>query len=156
MLRRFLSYEDAISEEFTSLPALSIVMIGFTLFIVLLANTYGAYYDRMDRIEIYQSADLVATKLVGSSCCFIRAGGIVNFPLIESGACDERMNESRVEYQHSGLDFTLIVSYQDGSVTFPVLPVSDRDRVAVSRDVGVLVNDAEIFPGKLTVVMWKV
>ena len=151
----FLTNDDAISEEFTSLPGLSVVMIGFTLFIVLLANTYSAYYDRMDRLELYQTADLVATKLIQPNSVFIRTGA-VDYPCIQAGVYDDDIIELRQQYQRSGVDFTIIVTAASYTHTFPVSAPTDMDRIAITRDVSVILNDAETVPGKLTVIMWKV
>ena len=84
--RRFIKDENAISEEFTALPALSVVMIGFALFIVLMANTYSAYNTRIDSLEKYQTADFIAIKLTNPDCFFIKEGGVINLPVLENKA----------------------------------------------------------------------
>ena len=82
--KAFLKDENAVSEEFTSLPALSVVMIGFTLFILLIANTYMAYEQRIDSLEKYQTGYFIATKLTNPDCYFIKEGGIVDLPLMQT------------------------------------------------------------------------
>jgi len=154
--RGFLSNEDAISEEFTSLPALSIVMIGFTLFIVLLANTYGAYHDRMDRLEEYQTAGLIVQKMIDTSCPFIQSAKVVH--LQRFLASELVINEVREEYQQSGFDFFVRVSFNTSSYDVPATDMSDisGNRIAVSQHVSVVYNDVGQTPGKLTVILWKV
>jgi len=156
-IRKFLHNEHAISEEFTTLPALSVVMIGFTLFIVLLANTYSAYHMRMDQLEKYQTADLLATKMTDTSCPFIQSGDtVVMDTFLYSG---DDINETRKEYQQAGIDFFVTVSWEDetqGSYTMPkgVTPLGDR--VAVSREVSVQLNPLDRPTGKLTILIWSV
>ncbi|RLF50246.1 MAG: hypothetical protein DRN24_06845 [Thermoplasmata archaeon] len=156
-LKDFIEDENAVSEEFTTLPALSIVMIGFTLFILLIANTYTAYDVRIDNLEKYQTADFIATKLTNPDCFFIREGGIVDLPLLKKTESKEKLNSIREEYQRDHVDFIVRISWGSTYLDFPEnLPTNVRARVAVSKDVGVYLNEAQTKPGKLTIIMWSV
>jgi len=159
--RRLIKDVNAVSEEFTALPALSVVMIGFALFIVLIANTYSAYNTRIDSLDKYQTADFIATKLTNPDCFFIMEGGIVNLPLLDSSdptLSDDKLNAMRAEYALSGVGFSISLSWDGGSKYFPedTLPADIGDRVAVSRTVSVYLNEAQTKPGKLTVITWSV
>jgi hypothetical protein len=159
--RSFILDETAVSEEFTSLPALSVVMIGFTLFFVLLANVYASYGLRVESLEKYQTADFIATKLTNPDCFFIKEGGLVDLPELRSYGNDDKLNSMRQEYKASNVNFTVRVSWQDGneikSEDFPEnLPDYIGDRVAVSRDVSVYLNEAQTSPGKLTIILWNI
>jgi len=158
-LRSFIGDEKAVSEEFTSLPALSVVMIGFTLFFVLLANVYTSYGIRVESIGKYQTADLIATKLTNPDCFFIREGKLADLPELHKDESDDKLNSIREEYRASSVNFIVRVSWWDGnevkSEDFPEdLPDDIGDRVAVSRDVGVYLNEAQTSPGKITVILW--
>lgn len=83
-LKKIISNKKAISEEFTALPSLSVVMIGFTIFFLLVANTYNAYENRIESLEKYKTADFIATKLTNPDCFFIEEGGIINIDSLES------------------------------------------------------------------------
>ncbi|RLF33655.1 MAG: hypothetical protein DRM98_01915 [Thermoplasmata archaeon] len=157
-LKDFIEDENAVSEEFTTLPALSIVMIGFTLFILLIANTYTAYDVRIDNLEKYQTADFIATKLTNPDCFFIREGGIVDLPLLKKTESKEKLNSIREEYQRDHVDFIVRISWESTYLDFPEdLPINvGAARVAVSKDVGVYLNEAQTKPGKLTIIMWSV
>jgi len=153
-LKNFLKDENAISEEFTSLPALSIVMIGFTLFILLISNTYMAYEQRIDSLEKYQTSYFIAIKLTNPDCYFIRDGGIVDLPLLQTDS--NTLNLLREKYKTSGVNFIVRISWDRGSEDFPEeLPVDVGDRIAVSKNVGIYLNEAQTTPGKLTIIMWS-
>jgi len=162
-LRRFIKDEKAISEEFTTLPALSVVMIGFALFILLMANTYTAYNTRIEGLEKYQTADFIAIKLTNPDCFFIKEGGVVDLSILEDSIIsDPKLNAIRDEYQFSGVNFIVRISYESTNKDFPSNPdpvtllASAGDRVAVSKDVGIFINEAQTKPGKLTIITWSV
>ena len=153
-LKRFIKNEEAVSEEFTSLPVLSVVMIGFTLFILLIAHTYTAYEQRIDSLEKYQTAYFIATKLTNPDCYFIKEGGIVDLPLLRTDI--DTLNLLRDEYKTSGVNFIVRISWEDVSEDFPEpLPDGIGDRVATSKNVGIYLNEAQTTPGKLTIIMWS-
>lgn len=155
-LKKFIHDEKAVSEEFTSLPALSVVMIGFTLFFVLLATVYTAYGVRVESLEKYQTADFIATKLTNPDCYLMREGGVVDLPLLNSDDGKSALYLIRDEYKTAGVNFTLRISWDNTYEDFPEnLPDYIGDRVAVSKSVGIYLNEVQIVPGKLTIIMWN-
>ena len=153
-LKKFLKDENAVSEEFTSLPALSIVMIGFTLFILLISNTYMAYEQRIDSIEKYQTGYFIATKLTNPDCYFIKEGGIVDLALLRNDI--EELILLCDKYKTSGINFIVRINWDKGSEDFPEeLPVDVGNRIAVSKNVGIYLNQAQTTPGKLTIILWS-
>jgi len=153
-LKKFLKDENAVSEEFTSLPALSIVMIGFTLFILLISNTYMAYEQRIDSIEKYQTGYFIATKLTNPDCYFIKEGGIVDLALLRNDI--EELIILCDKYKTSGINFIVRINWDKGSEDFPEeLPVDVGNRIAVSKNVGIYLNQAQTTPGKLTIILWS-
>ena len=153
-LKKFLKDENAVSEEFTSLPALSIVMIGFTLFILLISNTYMAYEQRIDSIEKYQTGYFIATKLTNPDCYFIKEGGIVDLALLRNDI--EELIILCDKYKTSGINFIVRIKWDKGSEDFPEeLPVDVGNRIAVSKNVGIYLNQAQTTPGKLTIILWS-
>jgi hypothetical protein len=152
--RSFLENEQAVSEEFTSLPALSIVLIGFAVFIVLLAQTYIAYADRVDRLQHYQTADGLLQKLTNPECYFIRPGGLVDLSNLEND--DTSFQHLYQQYYKIGYVFCLQLRYDS---QIKILPESSEpqppNRIAVSLEIGVYLNEAQTIPGTLTIVLWK-
>lgn len=156
-LKKFIHDEKAVSEEFTSLPALSVVMIGFTLFFVLLATVYTSYDTRIESLEKYQTGDFIATKLTNPDCYFIREGGLIDLPLLNSTSGKSALNLMRDEYKTSGVNFTLRISWDNNHEDFPeTLPDHIGDRVAVSKNVGVYLNEVQTAPGELTIILWNI
>jgi len=156
-LRSLLHDNKAISEEFTTLPALSVVMIGFTIFFLLMANTYSSYENRVEILEKYKTADFIATKLTNPDCFFIKEGGIVSMEVLRIPESQQKLNLLKNEYQSAGFDFILRINCDTYVQDFPEdLPASIDSRVAVSKDVGIYLNEAQTKPGKLTIILWSV
>lgn len=153
-VRFFLKNEEAVSEEFTVLPALSIVMIGFTIFVVLLAQTYLAHAERVELLQQYQITDGLLQKLTNPECYFIRTGGLIDLSILE---CDTSSFHRLYEhYKQIGYEFYLQLQWDGQSKTLPesCIPQSLK-RIAISRAIGVYINEAQTIPGTLTLVLWK-
>ena len=158
--RNFLKNKDAVSEEFTTLPALTIVVIGFTLFILILTNVYNTYNNRMDSIDTYQAASFISTKLTNPDSYFMLEGGRVNLPLLDSPnlkESDYKLQKMRDELKASGLNFSIQVKWDNKEKYFPESSLNPEvgDRIAVSKTVSIFLNEAQTKPGKLTVIMWR-
>ncbi|MDD5779101.1 MAG: hypothetical protein PHU95_06605 [Candidatus Thermoplasmatota archaeon] len=63
----FISDESGISEEFTSLPALAVVLIGFGLFFALVGGAYHVHTEKLERADGYRAANFVLQKLTTSN-----------------------------------------------------------------------------------------
>lgn len=153
----FIQDTRAVSEEFTSLPALALVMIGFSIFFSLIANTYITYHTRMDTLHSYQVADSIATKLTNPDCFFMKPGGIVNLPLLRNNT--DRFFQVQEYYRSSGFSFCIRIRWlgpDGGFEDFPQSgPPTNQDRIAMSTLVGVYLNEAQTAPGSLTVILWR-
>ncbi len=159
--RKLLKNTDAIAEEFTSIPALSVVMIGFAIFILLLANTYNAYNTRIESLDKYQTADFLLIKLTNPDSYLIKDAGLIDLPKMkQTQQSDQAINEIREKYQASGVDFIIQISYQNQEEKYPsnanTLLSNAGDRVAISKNIGVYLNEAQTVPGKLTIISWNV
>lgn len=154
--RLFLTDDRAVSEEFTTLPALCIVMIGFALFTVLIAQTYIAYQGRVDSIQKYQTASFLTQKLTNPECSFMRTGTTVDISQLNTPTSRDQLNVTRCVYRQSGVDFIVRMRWNNGSQDFPInLPANTSNRVAVSKNVDVYLNIAQTIPGTLTVITWS-
>jgi hypothetical protein len=104
-VRSFFKDERAVSEEFTILPALSVVMIGFVLFVTLLAQTYLAYADRVNQLQNYQTADTILQKLTNPDSYFIKEGGLIDIAILQNDTIF--LQKLYVQYQRLGVSFVL-------------------------------------------------
>ncbi|MCX6661003.1 MAG: hypothetical protein NTY91_00455 [Euryarchaeota archaeon] len=153
--RYFLKNEEAVSEEFTVLPALSVVMIGFALFVILLAQTYLVYADRIDRLQSYQTADGLLQKLTNPDCFFIRESGLIDVHLLQDNTYF--LQQFFEKYTRAGLHFLLQLHWNNQLWEYPNPGESNPlSRTAVSKGIGVYLNEAQTIPGTLTIVLWKV
>ncbi len=152
--RYFLENEEAVSEELTVIPALSVVMIGLTLFIVLLAQTYIVYADRVDRLQRYQTADDLMQGLTNPNCFFIREAGLIDVSLLKKD--NSTLQQLLERYTKSGLCFLFQLQWDNQSWVFPEYVTSDQgNRIAMSMHLGFYLNEAQTIPGTLTIVLWK-
>jgi hypothetical protein len=152
--RLFIKDEKAISEEFTVLPALSIVMVGFAVFFALLAQTYLSYTDHIHRLQNYQTADHILESLTNPDCFFIKDGGLIdiqflqdNRPLLEN-ICEQ--------YRKSGIRFFLRLQCGNLTMDLPEMLLHDSfNSIAISKEIGVLLDEAHTIPGVLTIILWR-
>jgi hypothetical protein len=151
-VQSFWANEQGISEEYTSLPALSVVMIGFSLFLILLAHTYTAYQDRMTQVQYYQIAEGLLGKCTNPDSSFMRSG-LVDVSLLANTTSVLRLQN---EYHSSNISFILRLHYLDVDYDYPGPPPSTTPhRVAASKQLGVFLNDAQTIPGTLTLILWR-
>lgn len=146
----------AIAEEFTSLPALSIIMIGFTLFVLLIANIYSTYESKIESIDKYQLADFIINKLINPDCFFIKPGLIVDYPLLKSEQGIKELNLIQAEYNRLNVNFSLRLNWNEEYIDFPnELPNTLQNKIAISRTISIYFNEVETIPGKLTLILWN-
>jgi hypothetical protein len=152
--RIFLKNEDAVSEEFTVLPALSIVMIGFALFVVLLAQTYITYADHLSRLQNYQTANGLLQKFTNPDCSFVREGGAIDLSILQNdNASLQKLSE---QYRQSDIFFLFQLTWNNQSQVFPnIEPTANTSTIAVSKRVGIYLNEAQTLPGDLTIIVWR-
>ncbi|MFH1100648.1 MAG: hypothetical protein V1726_01240 [Methanobacteriota archaeon] len=154
--RLFISDDRAVSEEFTTLPGLTIVIIGFALFVVLIAQTYTAYQLRVESLQKYQTAGFLTMKLTNPECSFIQEGGVVNLQVMNTESCKEQLNTTRQSYRISGVDFIVRITADTFSQDFPIeLPEDIGDHIAVTKNVGIYLNEAQTVPGSFTIITWN-
>jgi len=158
----FLRDKRGISEEFTSLPALMVVMIGFAIFFALVAGVYHAYNERMEAVDKYEIANFVLEKLTmadGSLCekGIIMPGGVINISKLSSLTVDDMVDiraSSGIVGVKFGFKLEVSAKYYDGPVEKGI-GNGQRSFIAVSREVPVYLNDAQTVPGIFTVMVWK-
>lgn len=150
----FLEDTRAVSEEFTSLPALTVVMVGFTLFLVLLANTITGYEERTENLQNYQTAVFILIKFTNPDCSYIRSGGLIDIERLKTD--DASLQILMQKYKDSGLNVLLHLCWENTSRDFPQFNITGiYNRIAVSKNVGIYLNDARTVPGTLTIIVWR-
>lgn len=151
--RVFFKNELAVSEEYTVLPALAVVVIGFMLFVILVTQTYTTYEKRIDHLQEYQTARSLVNKLTKPDCFFMRNEGLIDLSALQKN--NESLKELIHLFETSGVSFILQLRWNNCSQYFPETPAAlPTDHIAVSSAVGIYLNEAQTIPGALTIVLW--
>ncbi|MCD6448339.1 MAG: hypothetical protein J7L58_04770 [Thermoplasmata archaeon] len=161
-LSSFINDNKGISEEFTSLPALAVVMIGFALFFAMIAGVYYQHNERVKSLDKYEMANFILEKLTSANGLLAEKGIIVGGTIDKKkfeGVGNSQDNieaiieESRIVGKEFG--FKLVYWEEDGVQTIEWTNIpGDVDKVAASKQVAVRLNDAEIVLGVLTIIVW--
>ena len=77
--------QTAVAEEFTSLPVIMVIVIGLTLFFLLIAQSYHVYEQTTAQIKQIEKAKYLANKLVSPNNYFINSGGMIDIIKIGCG-----------------------------------------------------------------------
>ncbi|MEA2054036.1 MAG: hypothetical protein U9O96_02800 [Candidatus Thermoplasmatota archaeon] len=156
----FIKDKRGISEEFTSLPALIIVMIGFALFFALIAGVYYSYNERIERADKYEVANFVLEKVTSTSSPLkeggvIRTGGLIDAHVMGSNR-DNLGRVLREKCNFPGWEYKVEVEWDKGSENLDVFTYSGENMVAASKKVAVYLNEAQTVPGEFTVIVWRI
>jgi len=153
-LNTFLKDNTAISEEFTVIPALCIVMVGFALFVALMSQTYITFTDHMNRLQNYQTADRILQRLTRSDCFFVKEAGLIDIQVLLNDTLS--LQTILEQYKKSGIVFFLRFSWDNRTMVFPETLVRGSFRyTAVSKEIALFLNEAQTTPGALTVFLWE-
>jgi len=156
----FIRDERGISEEFTSLPALAVIMIGFSLLFIMIVGLYHSYSEEIKSIEDYQTADFILERITMSDGPLAKEGimmdgGFINFKNFEK--IDENiLNKIRKESGIKSKNFALKLEFEEkgfeNSLIKGDLP---NEYISVSKYVTVYLNDVKRVPGILSVMVWE-
>jgi len=154
----FINDERGISEEFTSLPALMIVMVGFSLFFALIVGVYHVHDERMKSIDKYEEANFVLEKLTSSGGILEKEGIIKSGGVIDKTKFAESTDNFESIIKESGIigiGFGLKLEYEGcgAPLKWTNIP-SDKNIVSASKQLPVYINAAQTVPGVLTVMTW--
>lgn len=155
-LKDFKKNDFAIAEEFTSIPSLSIIIIGFTIFILLVANVYSSYETKIVSIDKYQIADYLISKLINPESFFIKTGLIIDYPILNSHQGKNEFKLIQEEFYRLNVNFILRLNWYEECYNFPNdLTNNFQNQIAISRPINIYLNEVETVPGKLTLIMWN-
>jgi hypothetical protein len=144
----------AISEEFTILPALSLVIIGIVLFSVLTLSTYESYGAQTKQLSQIDIASYLLSKLIDTDQLYMREGQIIEISILEQPESLVFFNDLKHDLYPSGIDFSVMVSWGNTSMWVLDQPM-EVDTIAVSQPIGIALNPVDIILGSITVVVWN-
>ena len=147
---KFIKDKKGVAEEFTSLPALVVVIIGFALFFAMLTNLYFTYNEKIKDAELAEVAHYVSIKLTNGESPLTDAPLIIN---------KEKWNDANPnilkEYCNlSSYDYSVYITPSDGLKSFNKNPIGDR--FSVSRKVAIKMEDGDVKEGKIVVTVWRI
>ena len=148
----FTKDERAIVEPNSDMVAMVLAVIGFVIFIAVIAQTYQIYQEKTLIVQQYGDAVSLA-ELLG------------NDPLLTVSRCPELIDASRVESLGAG-DINELKSKYAARYNFSfkievpptyskVVGTSEELGISVSIPVTIRLNDVEEMPGTLTVKIWE-
>ena len=148
----FTSDERAVVEPNSDLVAMALAVIGFVIFISVMAHTYQVYQEKTFIAQHYDDAVSLA-------------GLLRNDPLLTVPGCPVLIDASRVESMDAGDINELRDKYATRyNFSFKIeVPPTYSKVVGTSEDLGVSasipvtirLNEAEEIPGTLTVKIWE-
>ncbi len=147
--------EIAVAEEFTALPALAVVMIGISLFAVLLTDANQGFNQQQEDIEAVQQLEYILSRFTSPQCPFVDSQGLIDLYLINQSASNQYIQSLQDDLLSSSINFSIKISYNNISCFFPNSPSEDHwNRLSYSKQVLIRENTLMISPGILTIIMW--
>ncbi|MDD5778348.1 MAG: hypothetical protein PHU95_02735 [Candidatus Thermoplasmatota archaeon] len=159
----FISDERGISEEFTSLPALAVVLIGFGLFFALVGGAYHAHTEKMERVDEYRAANFVLQKLTASNGVLAEEGILMPGGMVDGQRLLQKESEvARTLYEEAvapGWGYSMVVEWRVGgeytACRVDVCESEGGEQIAASKKIPVRVNAAQTVSGTFTVRVWE-
>lgn len=141
--------EKGISEEFSSITAIIVVVIGISIYFSIVGEIYIANKDIANRTEKYEMADYIFNKL------FSPDGPLYKNRVITGGGEVDKNKFSKFSNgpvpDFNGIKYQLILSFNGERIKWGTL--SYGEKIAISKNVPVYIDEAHTIPGKLTVVI---
>jgi len=155
----FLKDKRGVAEEFTTLPAIMVVMIGFAIFFAMIATVYHLHNERMEDKELFEVAHYVVSKLTNVGSPLVEdASLIIDENKLENVGIDELK-----EYCYPiGYDYYVkIYEYSEDGSKEKIYPrnvgdaIPDKNRVSASRKVAIK-GEIDVKYGELVVIVWRI
>jgi len=157
IMSSFTSDEKGMIEPYSELPAMALAVVGFIVFMAILAQAYTTYQEKSFIAGHFQDASNLASKLgKDSSLTGTRPG------IIDSGKLETLKNDPDeiIRKYGSYYNFMFKLESNSGERAYSIIikkPDSAEPKVGVSVSIPVTValNDVEEIPGTLTVRIWS-
>ncbi len=144
-----------VTEEFTSLPAIMVVMIGFALFFAMITSVYHVHNERMKNMELYDVAHYVIMKLTNRNSPLVSQDK--NTPLIIDKRSIKSNNINLKEFcSPVGYDYQVKIYDLKEEFSENIGNEPEGDRVAVSRKIAIKFDEGDIRCGEIVVIVWRV
>jgi len=152
-----LNNNEAISESFTVIPALAMVLIGFTIFSIIIASAYTTFDYHHDIINKFDGAQDILEKISSPNSPVTEDGSLFKLKDFNSIEAKEFFNQLLNKYQCYGYNFTIKLTFENRIYWIFNPQSSDiilTNTYACTKIVSIVINDIQIVPGSLTVIFW--
>jgi hypothetical protein len=132
------------SEEFTALPSILIVTIALAIFFSLVSGAYFSYKEMVRKVDGYADVNYLLEKLTNE-----------NSPIFSNGCIDaKKIKNANYEELKDIMkrDFLLKVEVRDK--IFEIGENKGKNAISASKCMPVMLNDAEVDYGWITVILW--
>ncbi len=153
----FINNEKGVMEPYNDLPAMTLALVGFIIFMALLAQSYTAYQQKAFMAEHYQDAENLAEKLSRDGAL---TGGIPD--VVDANKIEELNKNPDELMQKYGTYYNFMFKVEINSAvrTYSRVirnPYASESKIGVSASIPVTIklNDVQELPGTLTVKMWR-
>lgn len=149
---------QAISETFTILPALAMILMGFALFSILLSSAYNNIDQQHDQKEMFEISNTILEKICSPNAIFSNDGNYLQFDAFVSSSAEIFIQELQEKYRPYGYNFAVKLSCKDVVAWIPSSfsqPNDILNQYASSKQVAIKLNEVSTNPGTLTIIFWK-
>ncbi len=147
---------NAISETFTVLPALAMILIGFTIFSIIIATAYTTFDTKSDHINMLETSNQILEKISSPNACFTTDGNTINYMVFSSNQSKNYIETLQSQYEPYKLSFSVKLSFNHEETWLPQ-PINNKNstgnQYASSKQVSVQINEIKTLPGTLTVIL---
>jgi hypothetical protein len=133
------------------------VLIGFTIFSMIIASAYTAFNYQEQIIDKFECANDILNKISSPNSPVSEDGFLFSLKNFNSIEANEFFNQLLNKYQCYGYNFSIKLTCDNG-ICWSFNPQSSYNfyinSYAITKIVSISVNDIQIVPGSLTVIFW--
>ena len=158
LLSSFISDDRGITEPYSDIISMMLVIVGFTVFFAVVVQTYSAYADRAFIVGHSQDAFRL-TEALKTDPLFASADGV---DTIDANRVNAAAEHPERLYSRYGSYYNFMVKVEANEQRWSKTIIRDKNPrsipqigIAFSTPVTVRLNDAESVPGTLSVKIWR-
>ncbi len=155
----FISDERGVIEPYADLSAMALAVVGFIIFIGIVAQAYTAYQQKAFIAEHYQDASALSEKLSRDSALTNSARP----DIIDAGKVEEIKDDPHELLEKYGAYYNFMFKVEANSADRPYSTIIMDPRITTGSKIGisasipvtVKINEVQELPGMLTVKIWR-
>jgi len=137
-----------VAEEFTSLPLLAVVMIGFAIFFLIISGAYVNHSEKSKNLEMEEVAHYIIYKLTSFGSPITDGAMTVDMNKWISSNMKELRNFCKI----SSYNYSLMLEVDGIKYRKGIYPAH---RIIVSRYVAIKFSNGDVKYGKIYAIVWE-